>query len=240
MCSRFVPLPPPLPPRAGIQGLGPRFSQAHKEAHSAVQEAACGRSQTPRGSGFAAGSGTPGLPGAQTSPSLLPSSVLLSADLPRAGGGHRFHPLGTTARLAAMAHRLPGVPTGNPGQVFLSEARLLAPPFSITGGKEEAGARGISAGGERGKDLEREDSRSRSGRTRDWSVRASSGNNRGLAEGSALRSRWAPFRIPATRSFTRQTLTEQLCVCRPGVEMRSVCLPLPLAGSPSPGRMRSE
>lgn len=50
---------------------------------------------------------------------------------PQGWRGHYFHPLGTVARLAAMAHRLPSVPAGDPGQLSLPEARPLAPFFLL-------------------------------------------------------------------------------------------------------------
>lgn len=98
---------------------------------------------------------TPGLwpPSWHTRACLVPKHPLcfplcLAACWPPGGWrGHHFHPLGRVARQAAMAHRLPSVPAGNPGQVPLPGARLLA-PVSVSGRKEWAGVRRPSTGRE--------------------------------------------------------------------------------------------
>ena len=75
--------PPPLPQHPGIWGLGPCFSETHKEAHSAGQETGFGRrwatqhASHPRAlSGLSAGT-----PGPASCPNISPSASPLSCGL---------------------------------------------------------------------------------------------------------------------------------------------------------------
>lgn len=193
--------------------------------------------QAPQGSGFTAGSGTPGLPCAQTSPSPLPSSVSLPADLPRAGGATTSILLAPppgwlprhTGCLACQLGTLAKSSCLKPGfwPLFLS---LVERSRQGSGGSQQEGSG-----------------------ARIWVEKIPGlalGRLRNGALGRAVEMTWphcrihdalqmAPFRIPATCSFIQQTLTGHLlCV-------RALCRdekhrPLPLAGSQSLGRMRSE
>ena len=83
---------------------------------------------------------TPGLwpPSWHTESALCPNipsaspSILLPAGFWEAGGATTSLPLAYAgARQTATAHRLPGMPAGNPGQDSLPGAWPRPPPFSI-------------------------------------------------------------------------------------------------------------
>ena len=107
--------PPPLPQHPGIWGLGPCFSETHKEAHSAGQETGFGRrwatqhASHPRAlSGLSAGT-----PGPASCPNISPSASPLSCGLLASPGtGPAGLPAAGRERGSQVQGGWPGLPSG--------------------------------------------------------------------------------------------------------------------------------